>query len=205
MLLEDLSEVHGLGPTRAQKLIDAGLKRIADLKKRQFFDTLPIETQMWIQYKPLKIIPRKLIDDLLADLATMWRYRWQVAGSYRRGKSQSRDIDIIVSADIKKVLADLLFEHHVYSIGPSKASLLVKFRRRYVKLDIMKADKDWAFQLLYLTGSKEHNIMMRAKAKKQGLLLNQHGLYRGTTLIRLTSEAEIFEYLGMDYVEPTSR
>src|SRR5438128_2693418 len=49
--------------------------------------------------------------------------------------------------------------------------------------------------LLYFTGSKEFNVMMRANAKKRGFLLNEHGLYyakTGKVVRNCMTEQEIF-------------
>jgi hypothetical protein len=60
--------------------------------------------------------------------------------------------------------------------------------------------------LLYSTGSKEHNISMRASAKKQGMLLNQKGLFLDGKLVPdLNSEKDYFDALGLEYKEPCER
>ncbi len=60
--------------------------------------------------------------------------------------------------------------------------------------------------LLYSTGSKEHNISMRASAKKQGMLLNQKGLFLDGKLVPdLNSEKDYFDALGLEYKEPSER
>jgi DNA polymerase (family 10) len=68
---------------------------------------------------------------------------------------------------------------------------------------------------LHSTGSKEHNIAMRALAMKKGMLLSNHGLFRAAVdprgkrvpgeLIAAAEEADIFVALGMKYVEPEAR
>jgi DNA polymerase (family 10) len=59
--------------------------------------------------------------------------------------------------------------------------------------------------MLYSTGSKENNIRMRAKAKSQGLLLNQYGLFKKGEKINLKTEKDYYDYLGMKYLEPHER
>jgi DNA polymerase (family 10) len=95
-----------------------------------------------------------------------------------------------------------------YMSGPSKTSAFFTWRRRTVKIDVFVTTRDQhAFALLYLTGSKEHNIVMRATAKRRRMLLNQFGLFRdgATTTERATTERAIFRLLNMPYKEPHER
>jgi DNA polymerase/3'-5' exonuclease PolX len=64
--------------------------------------------------------------------------------------------------------------------------------------------------MLYFTGPFELNTHMRRAAKKRNLLLNEYGLYKnkpGEELkkIKVKSEKEIFERLGMKYLTPEER
>ena len=66
--------------------------------------------------------------------------------------------------------------------------------------------------LMYFTGSKEHNIVMRQRAIDRGLRLNEYGLFRSTEetrdpkrLVKCRTEEEIFEKLGLHYIPPEMR
>jgi DNA polymerase (family 10) len=59
--------------------------------------------------------------------------------------------------------------------------------------------------LQYFTGSKEHNIALRRIAIRQGLKLNEYGLFKGNTKIKGETEEEIYEKLGMDWIYPELR
>jgi DNA polymerase (family 10) len=62
------------------------------------------------------------------------------------------------------------------------------------------------YAMLHFTGSKVHNIKMRAIAKEKGWLLNQHGLFdKDSNLIKCSTEKEIFDKLEIDYIEPEFR
>ena len=63
----------------------------------------------------------------------------------------------------------------------------------------------WGSALLYFTGSKEHNILMRKKAIARGWKLSEYGLFEGENIIASETEEEIFEALEMEYVEPRNR
>jgi len=60
---------------------------------------------------------------------------------------------------------------------------------------------------LFLTGPQEFNIIMRGRAKRKGMILNQKGLYNRETRewIAGENEEEIFNALGLEYKEPELR
>jgi len=61
--------------------------------------------------------------------------------------------------------------------------------------------------LIYFTGSKEFNIEIRRKALEKGYSLSEYGLKKidDDTMTSFNSEKEIFDFLGLDFVEPTKR
>ena len=85
-----------------------------------------------------------------------------------------------------------------------------KFRR----LDLLLTPKEeMAFAILYFTGSDTFNVAMRSWALELGWSLNEHGFTRvgagagaGTAAAPpITTEEEIFAFLGLQYVPPTER
>src|SRR5262249_38679852 len=66
-------------------------------------------------------------------------------------------------------------------------------------------DKDFAYGLLYFTGSKEHNIRLRQRAIDRGLSLNEYALANEKKSIPAKTEADIYKALGMEYVPPEMR
>src|SRR5262249_30466640 len=69
------------------------------------------------------------------------------------------------------------------------------------------APPEFAAALLYFTGSEEHNVQLRGRAKRMGMKLNEYGLFRLDTEERIDSpdEADIYRHLGLPYVEPELR
>ncbi len=67
------------------------------------------------------------------------------------------------------------------------------------------AARSFGAALHYFTGSKDHNIAIRAMAVKAGLKVNEYGVFRGKESIAGRTEAEIYKLFGMDYVEPELR
>lgn len=65
--------------------------------------------------------------------------------------------------------------------------------------------------MLYFTGSGDFNKNMRTFALKKNISLNEYGVYsidRNKNKIGshpMKSEKDIFEFLGLDYIEPCDR
>jgi DNA polymerase (family 10) len=73
-------------------------------------------------------------------------------------------------------------------------------------------DAEYPFALMYFTGSKEHNIVMRQRAIQRGLRLNEYGLFHSKEETRdpklrvpCRTEEEVFVELGLAYVPPEIR
>lgn len=217
-LLDTLVKNIGIGKKKAQDLINEGLKNVNDLKKKKWFDKLPKETQLMIKTSPLRKIKNSDIKKLEKIFIKCKSYETIFVGSYRRNKSYSRDIDIMLVSNnkedlvnyinyIKKKLDDII----VYSSGKDKISFVFKTletKGKYYKADVFRTPKKYkAGMLLYSTGSKEFNIKMRYKAKLKGYILNQYGLYdrKNKTHYNIKSEKGIFKKLNMEYLEPDKR
>jgi len=74
--------------------------------------------------------------------------------------------------------------------------------------------EEYAFSILYFTGSKEFNTAMRQHALNHQLTLNEHGIHKinkakekteKITNPAFNSEKDIFDYLNMIYKEPNER
>ena len=78
----------------------------------------------------------------------------------------------------------------------------------YFRIDIeFLPEKEFSFGLLYFTGSKDFNREIRWYAKKNGYLLNQHGIKNVVTgeYINAKTEEDIFDILDLQYVDPKKR
>lgn len=140
-----------------------------------------------------------------------------VAGSVRRRKETVGDIDIVAaSSRPKKVIerfATLPIVAHVYGKGSTKIN--VRFTSG-IDADLRAVSKkSFGAALNYFTGSKAHNIALREIAIKKKMKLNEYGLYKRTTRkntgrkswVRIAGayEEEIYQQLGLSYVEPEMR
>jgi len=129
-------------------------------------------------------------------------------GSLRRMKEIVHDVDILAaSTDVEKTMKAFLslpFIEAVLAQGPTKASVRVQDDLQ-VDLRVVEP-KSWGAAMHYFTGSKAHNIRMRERAIKQGLKLNEYGLFDANDkYVAGMQEEEIFEKLGLPYIPPVLR
>jgi len=92
---------------------------------------------------------------------------------------------------------------HVTGHGKTKSSVVLASG---INADLRVVSPDeFPFALMYFTGSKDHNVALRGRAKKMGYKLNEYGLFRGQTPTRLKDEAAVFAKLGLAFIEPELR
>ena len=148
---------------------------------------------------------------LLDDLKDENIEKISVAGSLRRMKPTVNDIDIIASVKENKsqeILVKFTKSEQVkrvVQLGETKATIILK-NGIQADMRVVKPEEYYT-ALQYFTGSKEHNVQLRAIAKDKGYLLSEYGLFDRKTdeRIIINSEEEIYEKLGVPYPEPTKR
>ncbi|KQC10644.1 MAG: hypothetical protein APR55_08860 [Methanolinea sp. SDB] len=130
---------------------------------------------------------------------------FEIAGSYRRGKSTIGDIDIVttepaalLNPKLRRVADEIIDE------GDRKTSLRCQNKR--VDVRFTSASR-FGSMLMYLTGSKAFNIRMRDIALNKGFKLNEYGIEDRTrgSLKTFATEEELFSFLGMEYIVPELR
>ncbi|RLF35495.1 MAG: DNA polymerase/3'-5' exonuclease PolX [Thermoplasmata archaeon] len=132
-----------------------------------------------------------------------------IAGSLRRMRETIGDLDILASSDYPDELMDYFVKYpdvqRVLLKGRTKTSVLLKDG---VQVDLRVVGKEsYGAALQYFTGSKEHNVHMRSIAIKKGFKLNEYGLFDKKTdkYIVGRTEEEVYNRLGMSYIEPELR
>ena len=230
------SDIYGIGPKMASKLAEKNglnVSSISELRERQDELLNDVQKKGLKYYEDiLKRIPRKEINIYNKLLLKYFnevksknsKSTIQIVGSWRRGAKTSGDIDVIICDSEKNsklfkkfidklieknILIEVLSRGNVKTLGISKLSKRSTARR----IDFMFTPKEqFPFAILYFTGSKIFNTMMRKRALDMNMTMNEHGLYhfknkKKGKLIDNTFETEkdIFKFLGIEYVEPEMR
>lgn len=147
--------------------------------------------------------------DYLSGLAELLKIEY--AGSLRRRQESIGDIDILATAkDPQKVKEKVMSYFTAYdevltvvAQGDTKSSVILKSG---IHCDLRLVEpKSFGAALHYFTGSKEHNIVIRDLAKKQGLKVNEYGVFEGEKWVCGETEEEIFELFGLPWVPPELR
>jgi DNA polymerase (family X) len=140
--------------------------------------------------------------------------RCSAAGSLRRHREVIGDIDLLASSKHPAEVLDFFATRpgilNIIAKGETKASVLLEGG---IQADLrVVSDGEFASALMYFTGSKEHNIVMRQRAIERGLRLNEYGLFRSKVetrdpklLVRCKTEEEIFQKLGLHFIPPEMR
>ena len=170
----------------------------------------------FIQVEPKKRYPASYATKVLAILkGNLGNNKHEIAGSYRRGKSTIGDVDILVEATEE----DFFGIRNSIDVNPNVQTIVVSgndicrgtviIDEDEIQFDITRVNaNEWASYLLYRTGPRDFNIKMRAEAKRQGMKLNEHGLYTGELFdmkFETPTEADICYILGLSYIAPEFR
>ncbi|HWB60236.1 MAG TPA: DNA polymerase/3'-5' exonuclease PolX [Chthoniobacteraceae bacterium] len=138
-----------------------------------------------------------------------------VAGSYRRRKEVVHDLDFIVSTREPEAVSEFFVTHplveSVQAKGPTKSSVRLKSG---VQADIrVVTNEQYPFAIIYFTGSKEHNIVLRGRALQRGWTLNEYRIAPAETkskkepepIPKVRDETEFYQAFGLDFIPPELR
>ncbi len=129
------------------------------------------------------------------------------AGSVRRMKETVGDIDILVQTDkgaeVIEKFVHLPQVTRILAAGDTKGSVIVEDR---IQIDLRAIRKEsFGAALQYFTGSKAHNIHLREIAKKNGLKINEYGVFRGEEKIAGETEEDVYGSLSLAWIPPEMR
>ncbi len=223
--LADMMKVPGLGAKRALKLYKRlGIKSIKKLEEAakkheiQNIETFKEKSEENI-LKGIEFLKRSKGRVLLGYALPIARYiesqlktlkevkKAVSAGSLRRREETIGDIDILIVASnaepVVKFFTEMPVVERVLAKGKTKAVIITKDDIQ-VDARIIKPES-FGSALQYFTGNKEHNIHLRRLALKKGLKLSEYGLFKGKKQIAGKTEKEVYNKLGMCYIEPELR
>ncbi|MFW6058108.1 MAG: DNA polymerase/3'-5' exonuclease PolX [Persicimonas sp.] len=225
--LLDLLRIQGLGPKRIKKIYEElgvstleEMKRAAEDHQIQELSGLGKKTEEKILAEierlashagraPLPQARRvaETMRDELAELDSVERI--EIAGSIRRGRETIGDIDLLVATDdpeeVSERFASLNEVAEVLAQGETKTSVRLVGGMQ-VDLRVVDAEQ-FGSALHYFTGSKDHHIQLRTRAKKQGMKISEYGVFRDDeeTPIASRTEEDVFAALGLAYIPPEIR
>jgi NAD-dependent DNA ligase len=221
-----LTNVYGIGPQKAKELVKKGIITIEQLRE-QSTELNDVQKKGLHYYEDiLKRIPRKEIDQYNKVFQKTFKpfsnkqSHFEIVGSFRRGFTSSGDIDVIITSESQKVFENFIdslisqkIVVEVLSRGKNKCLVVSKIPQSdtYRRTDFLFSTiEEYPFSILYFTGSKGFNAVMRGHALKQGFSLNEHGLsekgIKGKFVDhQFTDEKSIFDFLHLQYKTPIER
>ncbi|MDN6630013.1 MAG: DNA polymerase/3'-5' exonuclease PolX, partial [Staphylococcus equorum] len=145
----------------------------------------------------------------LASIADIEQY--EVAGSYRRFKEMSKDLDYIISTNeptkVQQALLDIPNKVKEVAVGQTKVSLEVTYDDETIGVDFRLIEPSAFYHTLqHFTGSKDHNIRIRQLAKENDEKVSEYGIEQANgELLQYQSEKEIYEHFGVNWIDPAMR
>jgi len=208
--LVELMRVPGLGPKKAKRLWkELGIESIADLEKAaragkiaalEGFGAKSQEKILQGIGTAQRLAQRMGIaeaDLVLEPLLTHLRQapgleRLEAAGSWRRRKESVGDLDLLATARDPAAVMDHFVRYpgvaRVDARGETKCTVVL---RSGVQADLrIVPEKSFGAALVYFTGSKEHNIRLRAMAVDRGLRISEYGVFQEPTRKRRAEREE---------------
>nr|WP_272106635.1 DNA polymerase/3'-5' exonuclease PolX [Staphylococcus sp. NRL 22/194] len=137
--------------------------------------------------------------------------KYSVAGSFRRYKEMSKDLDYIISTDhpdkVQQQLLEIPNKVKEVAVGQTKVSLELTYDDETVGVDFRLIEPAAYYHTLqHFTGSKDHNIRIRQLAKAQNEKVSEYGIeQQDGTLLQFQNEAEIYQHFGSEWIDPAMR
>jgi DNA polymerase/3'-5' exonuclease PolX len=222
-------DISGVGDVRAKKWLEIGINTIDELKEainnKKIKSTHHIDIGLKYYNDFKQLIPREeiyIIKNIIKKCLKKIdkKYIFEICGSYRRGCSHSGDVDILIThvtkyedenhlinivnalKEINLITDELTINGNTKFMGVCKVKDLPFYRRidiRFVKYN------SYYSSLLYFTGNKNFNILIRKKALSLNMSINEYGIIDNNNVISVYSEKELFDKINMDYIDPLNR
>ena len=219
--LGDIAGLPGLGPKRVKLLYDKlKVRTLEDLRRAIRTGRLravsgfgpTIEKKLTAALEKPQAEKRFKLSVAEAEAEALVAFlrnggRVVVAGSYRRRRDTVGDLDLVVTTkDGATVGNKLVAYENVAEILAHGATRTTVVLRSGLQVDVRAVpEESYGAALLYFTGSKAHNIALRALANQSGWKLNEYGLFAGKRRIAGATEEEIYQKLKLSFIPPELR
>ena len=231
---ETLLKIHGIGPVKARELIAAGYRTVealrAEVARNPGFLNETQKLGLYYYESGIQRIPRSEMEQheqiLLSALPR--GLTGTIVGSYRRGAANSGDVDMLVTYENetvgKKAFVSLVSDLTKKGYIVNKLVSGAKKWMGYIQLPfegsvarrldlLLTPPEEFAYALLYFTGSDRFNVAFRRHCLELGYTLNEHsmkltekGTKKGVSLPPpMKTEKDIFAFVGLRFVPPTER
>lgn len=211
-VLKLFQTVERVGPVTAKRWYDAGYRSIEDIPNEATTEGQWIGLQLYNDL--IQRIPRdeiKQAEQMLHACLDPYGIQFEIAGSYRRGRPDSGDIDILVidrpDMDVLNTVVQCPIFRYRLAQGPKKflgVGLIDRLHRR-IDVELVQPEQ-YPFAIVYFTGSSGFNVKMREYAAQHGLRLNEKGLFGPQgEFYPAQSESDLFYILGLQYLTPEQR
>lgn len=152
------------------------------------------------------IVPK--LDAILNSIEAIDTF--SVAGSYRRVKESSKDVDYMIATNeptaVKEAILAQVEAAEVIAAGDTKISVVLTGEDApNVDFRIVEPEQ-YATALHHFTGSKDHNVRMRQIAKERGEKISEYGVELADgTMQTFQTETEFFAHFDLPFIPPTLR
>ncbi len=189
-----VSELSGFAKKTEQNILEA-VKALGAKK-----DHYPID------------LMRHLNKDIMTYLEQLEEVEhYSEAGSFRRYKEVSKDLDYIISTrhplHVQQQLLNIPNKVKEVAVGETKVSLELEYDDETIGVDFRLVEPEAFYHTLqHFTGSKDHNIRIRQLAKAQNEKVSEYGIeQQDGTLLQFQREAEIYQHFGRHWIAPAIR
>jgi DNA polymerase (family X) len=223
--LLDLLNLQSVGPQKVRLFYkELGVESVDDLEKAAKSGRLRELPKMDVKseeniLKAIEVYRRaagrfllstayETAQDLIAYLKQLKSVdRAEPAGSLRRGRETVGDLDLLVTGRDHASIAEHFVKHPrvVQVLAKGKDKVSVKLEND-LQVDVRLLERrSYGAAMQYFTGSKEHNVALRDRAKRKGWKLSEYGLFEGEKVLAGRTEEEVYTKMGLAWIPPELR
>lgn len=151
---------------------------------------------------------RAAVETIVADLRQLPAVvRCEAAGSCRRRRETCGDLDVLAICSDPAPPMDRLAAHPLVALVLQRGETKQRVRLvSGIELDLrVVPEESFGAAMQYFTGSKEHNVVLRQRAKDLGLKINEYGVFRGDEAVAGRTEEDVYAAVGLPWIPPELR